>query len=236
MRVELHSAYILHQRNYRETSLILEVFSSLHGRIGLVAKGARRPRSALRSRLQTFRPLRLAWSGRSDLGVLTSAEPDGPFDPLVGRCLASGFYLNELLIRTLHRYDSHPHLFRFYDQALRSLPDEDAAEPILRLFEKRLLEELGYGPVLAREVESGAAIKGSLTYYYREGHGPCLTPPASGPAVKIQGDTLIALAEERLTDEERLRESKSLMRFLLKPHIGPRKLYSRELFHSGLET
>lgn len=230
MRIELHPAFVLHQRAYRETSLLLEVFSSRYGRMGLIAKGAKRPHSRLRGMLQPFHPLLISWSGRGELGTLTNAEPNGLPMILTGRKLLSGLYLNELLMRLLHRHDAHPALFNGYGEALHRLSGPEAEEPVLRIFEKRLLEEIGYGLVLSHEVDSRAPIEEERDYYYQQDKGPWGTPPLSLPTVKVQGRTLIALAKERLTNPELLRESKALMRFVLKPHLGDKPLSSRALF------
>lgn len=234
MRVELHPAWVLHQRAYQETSLLLEVFSSQQGRIGLIAKGAKRPRSRLRGILQPFHPLLIAWSGRGDLGTLTQAEPDGPSFTLVGRRLVSGFYLNELLMRLLHRHEAHAALFKSYCETLRLLSRPGAEEPVLRIFEKRLLEAIGYGLVLDHEVASKASIEAERAYYYQQDKGPWSIPPPCVPAIEIRGQTLIALACERIEDPLALREAKLLMRFVLKPHLGDKPLQSRELFISKL--
>ena len=230
MRVELHRAFVLHQRAYRETSLLLEVFSSRHGRVGLIAQGARRPRSRLRGILQPFYPLLTSWAGRGELGTLTHAEPNGPPFILMGRKLVSGFYLNEVLIRMLHRHDAHPTLFERYCEALYLLSRAEAEEPVLRVFEKRLLEELGYGLVLSHDVDSQAPIEDERDYYYQQDKGPWVTAPPFVPTVKVHGRTLIALAREHLMTSESLRESKVLMRFVLKPHLGDQPLQSRALF------
>ncbi len=230
MRIGLHPAFVLHQRAYRESSLLLEVFSSQHGRLGLVAKGARRPHSRLRGILQPFHPLTISWSGRGELHTLTHAELNGAPLILEGRKLLSSLYLNELLMRVLHRHDAHPALFNWYCETLRFLSGPALEEPALRIFEKRLLEELGYGLVLSHDVDSHAPIEGEREYYYQQDKGPRITAPPSVPTVKVQGRTLIALANEHLNDPELLRESKALMRLVLKPHLGNKPLQSRALF------
>lgn len=230
MRVELHPAYILHQRPYRESSVLLEVFSSVHGRVGLVARGARGKSTRWGGLLEAFRPLLLAWSGRGELGTLAAAEPDGSAARLGQRRLLSGFYLNELLLRLLHRYDPHPELFSAYREALRSLTGSGTEEPVLRVFEKRLLESLGYALVLAHAADETQPIEADAEYYYQPQRGACRRAPAGQPALRVRGRTLQALAAERLTEPETLREAKQLMRFVLASHLGGRPLASRALF------
>src|SRR6202008_4824839 len=111
-------AYVLHTYPYRETSLILQAWTEKHGRLGLVAKGARRPKSSSRSVLVPFQPLALDWFGRGELRTLKTAEPASPATPLAGQSLLSAFYLNELLLKLTTRDDPHEGLFEAYDRAI----------------------------------------------------------------------------------------------------------------------
>jgi DNA repair protein RecO (recombination protein O) len=233
MRVELHPAFVIHQRPYRETSLVLEVFSSRQGRVGVVAKGAQRPRSPWRGALQPFQCLLIAWSGRGELGTLTHAEQTGSTLPLSGGRILSGFYVNELLTRLLTRGDPHPHLYEVYADVLTALAGSTADEPVLRIFEKRLLAEIGYGLVLDRDNDGGAGIEDGRDYYYQVDKGPWRVAPADVATVKISGGALMALARELLTGREHLRETKALMRFVLGAYLGGRPLASRELFRAA---
>lgn len=229
-RVELARAFVLHRRPYRESSVLVEAFSADHGRVGLVARGARRPHSRLRGVLQPFRPVLLSWSGRGELATLTAAEPEGAVRTLAGRGLASGFYLNELLLRLLLRHDPHPELFEIYATVLRRLAASDAHEPLLRVFEKHLLAAIGYGLVLDREAGGGRGIDAATLYRYHSEQGPIAGPGGDGPGVPVHGRTLIALDREELDDPDMLREAKRLMRDVLAVYLGPRPLASRALF------
>src|SRR5215510_640867 len=144
-RVTLEPAYVLHSREYRDTSRILDVFSAAHGRLTLFARGARGPKSKLASLLMPFRPLLVSWTGRGDAAQLTGCEPHGETLTLPSRQVLSGFYLNELIISLTTRHDPQPQLFEDYTAALRNLAGDTAPEPVLRVFEKRLLASLGYG-------------------------------------------------------------------------------------------
>jgi DNA repair protein RecO (recombination protein O) len=234
MRTQQQNAFILHQRNYSETSLLLELYTRRHGRIGLIAKGARRPSNKSRGMLKPFQPLLVGWSGRGELMVLTGAEPDGAGVDLVGRSLYCGFYLNELLMRLLHRHDPHEALYDRYNQALLGLCGEPTRESILRIFEKHLLRELGYGLQLERESDDRAPIDPDGVYDYVVEQGavrvrhPELGVRAQG--VRLRGSSLLALATEQLEDRSTLREAKALMRAALAPHLGDRPLQSRRLF------
>jgi DNA repair protein RecO (recombination protein O) len=234
-RVELEPAFVLHHRAYRETSLIVEILGRDTGRLGLVAKGARRPKSDLRGLLQSFRPLLLSWSGRGELGLLTNAEPDGYVSRLEGTALFSGFYMNELLMRLLHRFDPHPELFDHYKAAVEALGSGKRTESVLRIFEKQMLESIGYGLVLDRDIDSGEPIHVECAYRYQADRGPVSAPEddGAGDGVHVAGETLLSLARERLEDERVLDEAKRLMRVVLRRYLGDKPLATRTLFRSS---
>lgn len=143
-RVHEVSAYLLHAAAWRETSLIIQAFTQGYGNVALVAKGAKRPFSALRPVLSAFQPLVLSWSGAAEVKTLTQAEHAG-IRVLNGRSLMSAWYMNELLLRLLPREDPHPVLFEAYDAALLQLSTGLYAAGALRRFEWILLHETGYG-------------------------------------------------------------------------------------------
>ncbi len=234
MRYHQQPAFILHQHDYSETSLLLEVFTSAHGRIGLIAKGARRPSGRLRGVLKPFQRLLISWSGKSELGVLTGAETDGPDSALEGPALYCGFYMNEVLLRLLHRHDAHGALFEAYESALGCLRHDGSNEPVLRIFEKHLLRELGYGLVLDQDIGDRTPVDPAAMYDYVLDRGPVrlahpeLNIPAVG--VRVRGASLLALAQESFSDPAVLRDAKALMRAALSRHLGDRPLNTRKLF------
>lgn len=242
----LEPAYILHHRPYRDSSLLLEIFTAGHGRIALIARGARRPKARLHGLLQPFQPLFASWSMRGELGTLTAAEPRDGGGPR-GHTLISGFYMNELLMRLLHRHDPHPGLFAVYETALRRLAAPGLSAPgeqsVLRLFELTLLRELGYGPVLDHEVTGGDPIRSEEVYDYYPERGPVRTDVAAETGdgeyaararpVRLQGGSLLALARGELCDAVHLREAKRLMRTMIDARLGGRPLASRRLFRRG---
>ena len=157
----LQRAYVLHHHPYRDSSALVEIFSEHHGRVGLVARGVRGRRNPRQALLQPFTPLLLSWSGRGELMTLVDVEAEAPNAMLQGMVLMSGFYVNELLLRLLRRHDPHPQLFLYYDQLLQRLARLEGDNPpelaiALRLFEKVLLDEIGYGLVLACDGLGGA--------------------------------------------------------------------------------
>lgn len=236
MRYQLQTGHVLHTRAYRESSLMLDVFTRDQGRSVLVAKGARRAKSPWRGLLQPFRPLLLSWSGGGEVQTLIGAEPDGLAWPLAGRGLLSGFYVNELVMRLLQRHDPHPALYPAYLAVLKGLAQAGREEPTLRVFEKRLLDALGYGLVLERESGSGRPIEFSGQYRYLPEQGPVPADLADGLGIAVSGATLLALAGERLDAPDCLRQAKRLMRQALGPYLGDKPLKSRSLFQEMFNT
>lgn len=230
-RGRLLAAWVLHRRAYRDTSLIVELFTADHGRVGVVARGARGTRSRWRGLLEPFQPLLAEWRGRGDLHTLAQAEPAGPALRLRGRRLASGFYVNELMLRLLRRHDPAPELFVAYTRALQGLADDHRREaPVLRVFEKGLLRELGYEMELRHTANRGEPVRMDAHYLYDSRAGPVPTP-TPGPRT-ISGAALLALADEQWeeSDETLLDEARILMRQALAPHLGDRPLQSRQLY------
>jgi DNA repair protein RecO (recombination protein O) len=256
----MDKGYVLHSYPYRETSLILQVWTEKHGRLGVVAKGARRPKSASRSVLVPFQPLCLDWFGRGELRTLKTAEPASPATPLGGASLLSAFYLNELLLKLTTREDPHEGLFAAYDAAImqlrsitRAAPRAAAAglaepapqapreiEPVLRRFELRLLQELGYAVELTREAGSHAPIEAERDYWYVAERGPVAAPglttagagaegeiPAN--AVKLRGQTLIDLERGRFENTATAAQSKQLMRLLINHSLNGQELATRAI-------
>lgn len=143
-RIQDAAGYMLHATDWKETSLIVQVFTRDHGNVALVAKGAKRPYSVLRPVLATFQPLALSWSGNSEVKTLVRADCAG-VRPLGGKALMSAWYMNELLLRLLPREDPHLLLYDAYDAALEQLAGGSRAAGALRRFEWTLLTEAGYG-------------------------------------------------------------------------------------------
>jgi len=244
-RTQLARAYVLHQRPFRDSSLILEVFAREQGRLTLFAHGAR----GLRSRfvtLQPFRPLLLSWSGRSEAPSLSAAEradadpasaSAAPAAPATtGACgslpaaqLMSGFYLNELLLKLLARHDPHPALFDVYESTLGQLQSGSGPDVPLRRFETQLLHFLGYGLNLAAEADTGEPVRADAYYQFQPGvHGFVVAEPASPGA--IAGHVLHDLAAGRGPGaEEAQRQARALMRAALDHCLEGRELASRNV-------
>ena len=233
-RADHEAGFVLHTYAYKETSLIVEAFTRRFGRVALLARGARRPRSAMRGLLLAFYPLRLSWSGSGELGTLVGAEWWGDWSagrrPLEGRGLMCGFYLNELVLRLLPREDPHEALFDFYNESLSQLSHPAGQASALRAFEKRLLAELGYAPLLERDAASRPIEPGRL-YAYEPDRGP--VPVSSGRpgelsgSLTVSGQTLLDLARDDYARPETRDEARLLMRALIGERLHGQVLHTR---------
>ena len=228
-RVQLEPSYVLHCRAFRESSLIVEAFTREHGRQAVVARGAKSAKSKLRSVLQPFRPLLMSWIQKSDLGTLTAADQVASPPALQGPELYCGLYLNELLMRLLHRGDPHVELFERYRHTLMELAAGISPQPLLRVFEKHLLEATGYAMLLDREYKNGVPVEAGKWYAYEAEKGPALRAKAGKDIVS--GAALLGLMNEQI-DPAHLLELRMLMRAVISYHLGGKPLASQSLFTS----
>jgi DNA repair protein RecO (recombination protein O) len=223
-------AFVLHTYPYRETSIIIEALTATRGRVALVARGARRPRSDLRGVLQSFQPLTLSWTGTGELKTLARADWRGGLPLVTGSALLCGFYLNELLLKLVPREDAHPRLFDDYEAALRELAAGTEQAPVLRRFELRLLAELGYAMPLTHEADTGRPIDPAARYYYAFERGPRMNAAEPGPRYpEVRGATLLALAQHDFSAPEAAAEAKRLMREVLDYYLERRAIASRRV-------
>ena len=229
-RVANEPAFLLHRRPYTESSVLIDLFSRHHGRMVLIAKGARKVKSRWRGALLPFQPLITAWSGRGEVKTVTGIEGEGPSYVLRGKALYCGYYMNELILRLLHRFDPHEDVFDNYRSALALLSTEGDQERVLRIFEKQLLRDLGYGMHLVRDADRGNPIDPGERYRYRPDAGPLQYSDTDHHGVPVHGATLLALEEEVEFDERTRRESKRLIRSVLDYHLGGQALRTRIVY------
>ncbi len=227
-RVVSQPAFVLHSYPYKETSLIVDVFSRDHGRVPLIAKGAKRPHSQLRGVLQTFQPLQLGWAGKSEVRTLTTAEWVGGLLPLERSALLCGFYLNELMVKLLARDDPHPALFDHYVSALNQLGHDEPAAIVLRQFELALLRETGVAASLTTVVTTGETVKPDRFYVIDPEQGP-REAFASDTVPVVNGKTLIDMQAVDYSDVTTQQQSKVLMRYLLSYHLNGIPLNTRQI-------
>jgi DNA repair protein RecO (recombination protein O) len=228
-RQESRDALILHSYPYRETSLLLDVFARGFGRVSMVARAARSPRSTLRGVLLAFQPLTLSWFGKGEVRTLARAEWIGGHPRLQGEALMCGFYLNELLLRLLPREDPHDALFARYRDALRQLAAPGDSAPVLRSFERALLKEMGYAMPLERDSANGSAIDPMKDYRYDPERGPIEVDGTAADAV-VSGRTLLDMARDDYSDPLTQQQAKVLMRTLLNHRLEYQPLKSRRIF------
>jgi DNA repair protein RecO (recombination protein O) len=231
-RADHEAAFVLHTHPYKETSLVVEAFSRRFGRVALLARGARRPRSAVRGVLLAFHPLRLSWTASGELGTLVAAEWAAGLRSLEGLGLMCGFYLNELLLRLLPREDPHEELFDAYANSLARLSARAPHAAVLRGFERRMLGELGYAPVLERDAATGLAIEPEQRYAYEPDRGPVAVTgregrTGAGADVVVSGRTLLDLARDEYERAETRDEARALLRALIAHRLGGQTLHTR---------
>ena len=236
MRIELTPGYILHRRNYRDTSCLLDIWTRDYGRLTVVAKGMRGSQRRFQA-AQAFQPLLFSWTGRGEMGTLTAAEPHSPGMRLTGLFSISGFYLNELISFLVHQHDPNPPLFLDYAsavQALAALSQRDENEVnfieeqiILRVFEKRLLDALGYGINFEISQDTGEPISARAWYEYVVDGGFKVAGPMSNST--FLGENLLSYAQESFEKMDVLKDAKRLMRLTIDHHLGGKTLKSREL-------
>lgn len=221
-------AFVLHSYPYKETSLIVDMFTRDYGRVALIAKGAKRPHSQLRGVLQTFQPLSSGWIGKAELRTLTGAEWVGGMLPLEKTALLCGFYLNELLVKLLARDDAHPALFDHYVATLNQLAHAEPAQIVLRKFERALLRETGVAAELGRCTATRAPVRAEQVYVVDPERGP--RPERAGDtAPRVSGQTLLDMERDDYRDPATLHQSKQLMRFLLAHQLGGAPLNTRQI-------
>lgn len=228
IRISNQPGFVLHSYVYKESSLIIDVFSRDHGRVALVAKGAKRPHSRLRAVLQTFQPLSLNWSGKSELRNLVSAEWVGGMMPLENSALLYGFYLNELLLKLTAREDPHPGLFDHYVTTLARLANTEAAQIVLRQFELAVLRETGVAADLSVSTKNGMPVDPDEIYIVDPEGGP---RPAlmSDIGPRVSGKTLLDMVNEDYSDLMTQTQSKLLMRSLLAYHLNGAQIQTRQI-------
>ena len=229
-RVDGQAAYVLHTYPFRETSLIVEAFSRDYGRVALVARGARRPRSAMRGLLMAFQPIELGWFGQGEMRTLAKVEWVGGQPLLQAQALLLGYYMNELLLKLLPREDAHPALFQAYAGAVHALAIGEPSQASLRRFEKTLLRELGYGLTLDREADSSRPVDPQKRYAYVVERGPVLLGGNVSEAESFSGRALLAIEQDDFSDAETLAQCKQLMRTLIQHYLGGQRLSSRRVF------
>lgn len=231
-RQELHPAYVIHTRAYRDTSLIIEIFTPTHGRVSLLARGAKSGKVKKALVLQPFRKLHVSWAGRGDLPVLTAVEEVGESLRLSGQSLACGYYVNELVYYLVPKHEPAEELFVQYWPVVEALNEVHLRDHALRQFEFALLDQTGYTPLLSHEKEGDVEIQASLNYRYLIPDGPVRDENIGTTGVAVSGQTLLELASMEYSSLSNIKEARDLARALIHYHLNGRELVSRTLFTS----
>lgn len=229
-RVDLTPVYVLHTRPFRNTSLIVDLFSQTHGRVTAVARNARGPKSRYQGQLQLFTPMLASWVGNHELKTLGAVELNGMSVQLNQNPLFCGFYCNELLVKLLHKEDPHSALFDCYELSLRRLEKNDSIPAVLRYFEKKLLEDLGYALPLSYEARSHEVIRSDAYYQFVPNQGFFRSDAVDDVQYSFSGRVLLGIAAEQFDDDAVLLAAKRLMRMALSVVLGNQPLNSRDLF------
>jgi len=226
-QVLLEHAFVLHQRPYLDSSQLLECMTATHGRVGLVARGSRRPGSRQRALLQPFVPLCVSWVRRGELGRLTNVEPAGLSYAFTGHGLLAAFYMNELLLRLTARGDPNAEVFSCYSRCLALLTEAERLARELRIFELELLRALGYGLELDGDSATGEPLRAECSYVYELEQGLSRAEHIDADAEVYLGRDLLSLRDRVLDDDGSLRTAQRLLGRALKAHLGERPLKSR---------
>jgi len=223
-------AYILHTRAYRDTSLLLEVYTEELGRIVAIARGVKRSKRPLTGLLQPFIPLSFSAKGRGDIVTMTAVEQRGMPLQLSGQRQVAGLYINELMVRLLERSESAPMLFVTYQNTLLNL-QEQSIEISLRYFERRLIETLGYGVSFDITLADAQPIIESEYYTFIDNQGfiPA-TIQHSKVSTIFPGNILLKISREEYSCAESLLAAKKLFRQVLQKYLGRKPLMSRQLW------
>ncbi len=233
MYVQDQPAYILHHRAYRDTSQILEIVTPDYGRLSLMSRGSKSATSKIKGILQPFQPLMLGWTGRGEMPTLTQVEPQiTKANMLSGKGLPSAFYINELLMRLMHKNDVQSRVYYLYESILQLLAGQHEVEPVLRMFEKKLLEALGFGLNLSLDARNNQIIlaEGEYAYYLELGPVSMFSVIDEAYLLKLSGKSLLDLEHNKLNNAQSLKDAKCLMRMILNHYLEGKPIKSRELF------
>jgi len=235
----LTPAFILHRKPYSDSSLLIDLFSLQYGKITCIAKGVKSGKKQKASILQPFIPLMVSIIGKGEVKTLSVSEAAGNTIKLERNALYSAYYINELLLKFLHKNEAHETVFAAYGELLISLEKNDhGAEKLLRYFEINLLAELGYGLQLIHDANSARLIDPEKKYYYEHDSGPRQFQSDSHLSSNIpvvSGSTLLAMNTQSLSSEQGLKESKLLMRHVIKHLLGGYHFKSRDFFNTNFK-
>ncbi len=242
--VENALCYVLHSKPFKDTSAIVELLSQEHGRVSVIFKGVRSTKNSAKSRvLQPFQPLLASWYGKRELKSGKSVEQGGMPHMLSGKKLYSGIYLNEILLRMLHRDAPAEGIYEHYQQCLSELQGKgenkgatattksvgassENIEVHLRQFEWRLLDAIGYQLPCECDAQSGAPIVVDAYYRYEINHGFIYDSPISSENFAprsgvFSGELLLAILRDMTVYAHHPRQQQQQYHDNLSRHLLP---------------
>lgn len=228
MKVHQQDAYVLHTRPFRESSLLVELFTRNHGRVSAVAKGVRGKKKAPP---RQFVHCLVSWVGRGPLFTLIECELDATL-PLTGDALACGFYANELLLRMTEPLDVHNYLFETYSTTIAELAGKGSKSAALRRFEHALLQECGYAPDFTSCADTGEPIDPQKHYELLPERG---FVPVTKNQRSVSGAELTSIYIGNYQTAANRSAARRIFQTALRPHLGDRPLASRELLRPASE-
>lgn len=223
-------AFILHRRDYRESSRILSCFTREYGRVDMICKGCRKSGKA-RKVLEPFRLYNLSWVGKTDLKTLVHADEVKVLNvQRHANQLYSGLYLNELLNGLIRGAEAETAVFDLYESTLGNLVEDagSSIQHVLRYFELNMLSYMGYGVSLTVEHDGITPIHQDTHYGFQPEHGFFKTTDKE--KFLARGDSIIALNAGQLTSTRHEREAKNLTRLLISYYLPNTRIQSRKLF------
>ena len=231
--IENEPAYLMHQRPFSESSQIINLFSRHFGRVDLIAKGSKRPKSKFKSFLQPFMPILVSWSGRSQLKTLRNIDINiKQKTTLPNKQLMSAFYLNELILSLLTTADPYPELFDCYALTIDKLSDVDSSEAVLRTFEINLLSQIGYAINFQTEAMSSNDIEAEQVYRFVVEEGFIRSNTKTPHYSLIKGSIIKAIKRGDYSTSQILKAAKKITRESIKYHLSGKELNTKKVFRS----
>jgi len=231
--IENEPAYLMHQRPFSESSQIINLFSRHFGRVDVIAKGSKRPKSKFKSFLQPFLPILVSWSGRSQLKTLRSIDLNiKQKTTLPNTQLMSAFYLNELILSLLTTTDPYPELFDCYALTIDKLSDIDSSEAVLRIFEINLLSQIGYAINFQTEAMSSNEIEAEQVYRFVVEQGFIRSNTTTPHHSLIKGSIIKAIEKGDYSTSQILKAAKRITRESIKYHLSGKELNTKKVFRS----
>ncbi len=230
--INLQPAYVLHSRPYRETSLLVDLITPEYGCLRVVVRGANNTKSGLRNRLQPFRHVIVSWYGKGELKTLKTVEETAVIHSLKGNALFSGLYLNELLLRLISGQDDCNNIFNLYANILAAMACIKDIQPLLRIFELQLLEQLGYAiPFPEKCLQRSSDEQANVYHYQVEGVFSVVQGTIKAKNIRYFSHyDLTAISQGDYSKQQTLQAAKRLMRLAIAPLLGNKELKSRTLF------